>query len=303
MQLFLCVVEKHFICYIIVMEVIRAKVLGYCMGVRRAVEAAGDALTQNAGIKKVYTLGPLIHNQTALDVLKKKGLEILPESDADKADEDSVVIIRAHGVPPEVTRRLQERGCKVINATCTRVMASQKIAALYAAKGAVVILAGDRNHGEVTGIAGYAGSHFVLVQNRTEASALNLQYADAAVLLSQTTFSPAEFEAIAGILRKKCPSIGVMNTICPATKERQTALRKLCPQVNGMLVIGGRNSANTARLLLTARNLCVSADLIETAGEIPEKYFAMRKVGITAGASTPDEVINEVEQKLLESNL
>jgi 4-hydroxy-3-methylbut-2-en-1-yl diphosphate reductase len=299
----LCVVEKYFICYIVFMEVIRAEVLGYCIGVRRAVEAAADALTQNADKKKVYTLGPLIHNQTALDVLKKKGLEILPENDTEKADKDSVVIIRAHGVPPEITGRLEELGCEVINATCTRVTASQNIAAQYAAKSAIVILAGDRNHGEVTGIAGYAGSHFVLVQNRIDASALNLKHTDTAVLLSQTTFSPAEFEAIADILRTKCPTIDVMNTICPATKERQKALRKLCPQVNGVLVIGGRNSANTARLLLTAQTLCVCADLIETAGEIPDRYFAMQKVGITAGASTPDEVINEVEQKLLERNL
>ncbi|MCK9170628.1 MAG: 4-hydroxy-3-methylbut-2-enyl diphosphate reductase [Treponema sp.] len=285
------------------MEVIRAKVLGYCMGVRRAVETAGDALLQNTDKKKVYTLGPLIHNQTALDALKRRGLEILPEGDVDKADKDSVVIIRAHGVPPEVIERLEDRGCSIINATCTRVTASQKIAAQYAVKGAVVILAGDRNHGEVTGIAGYAGSHFALVQNRADAKALDLKNTDTAVLLSQTTFSPVEFEAIAGILKKKCHLIDVMNTICPATKERQKALRKLCPQVNGVLVIGGRNSANTSRLLLAAKKLCAHADLIETAGEIPAEYFAMQKVGITAGASTPDEVINEVEQKLLEKNL
>lgn len=281
------------------MEVIRAEVLGYCMGVRRAVEAAVDALLQNKD-KKVYTLGPLIHNQTALAALGKQGLRVLSESDADKAEEGSVVLIRAHGVPPSVVRLLEQRGCKVIDATCTRVTASQKIAALYAQKGCRIILAGDSNHGEVTGIAGYAGPGFVLLRNRQDAEKLDLQSDDPAVLLSQTTFSPVEFEAIADILKKKCPSIQVMNTICPATRKRQEALRKLCPQVDGVLIVGGRNSANTTRLLLSARKLCVHADLIETAEEIPEKYFTMRKVGITAGASTPDEVINEVERKLLE---
>ncbi len=281
------------------MEVIRAEVLGYCMGVRRAVEAAGDALTQNKN-KKVYTLGPLIHNQTALDALAKRGLGILAENDADKAEKDSVVLIRAHGVPPAVTGQLAACGCRVVDATCTRVTASQKIAAQYAEKGAIVILAGDRNHGEVTGIAGYAGPRFVLVRNRDDAAALDLKGGDQVALLAQTTFSPEEFEAIADVLRKKCPSIHVVNTICPATKERQEALQKLCPQVDGVLVIGGRNSANTKRLLLTAQKLCTHADLIETAEEIPEKYFAMKKVGITAGASTPGEVINEVEKRLLE---
>lgn len=269
------------------------------MGVRRAMEAAVDALVRNKD-KKVYTLGPLIHNQTALAGLEKQGLGILAETDVDKVEKGSVVLIRAHGVPPEVNRLLELRGCIVIDTTCTRVMASQKIAAQYAGKGAAVILAGDRNHGEVTGIAGYAGSYFVLVQNRDDAAALALKYDDTAVLLSQTTFSPVEFDAIAGILRKKCPSISVMNTICPATKKRQDALLKLCSQSDGVLVIGGRNSANTKRLLLCAQQLSAHADLIETADEIPEKYFAMKKVGITAGASTPDEVINEIEKKLLE---
>lgn len=281
------------------MEVIRAEVLGYCMGVKRAVETAGDALTQNKD-KKVYTLGPLIHNPTALDALAKRGLGVLAENDAEKAETGSVVIIRAHGVPPSVTGQLTARGCRVVDATCTRVTASQKIAAQYAGKGAVVILAGDRNHGEVTGIAGYAGPRFVLVRNRDDASSLDLKDSEPAVLLSQTTFSPAEFAAIAAVLRNKCPSIHVVNTICPATKERQEALQKLCPQVDGVLVIGGRNSANTKRLLLTAQKLCAHADLIETAEEIPEKYFAMKKVGITAGASTPGEVIDEVEKRLLE---
>ena len=279
------------------MIVVRAEVLGYCMGVRRAVEAASDALEKNTG-KKVYTLGPLIHNQTALAVLAEKGLFILHEDDACSAENDCIVIIRAHGVPPSVITALKKQNCTVVDATCPRVTASQKIAAEYAEKEYAVILAGDSNHGEVTGIAGYAGFRFILVRNRIDADALELQYDTNAVLLSQTTFSPVEFEAIAGILKCKCPSLKVMNTICPATKERQEALKRMCPLVDGVLVIGGRNSANTKRLLLTAQNVCRNADLIETA----DKYFLMNKVGITAGASTPDEVINKVEKVLQESS-
>lgn len=283
------------------MIVVRAEVLGYCMGVRRAVEAAADALERNTG-KKVYTLGPLIHNQTALAALAEKGLRILYEDDADRVEDDCIVIIRAHGVPPSVTDTLKKHNCTIVDATCPRVTASQRIAAEYAGKDYTVILAGDSNHGEVTGIAGYAGPRFILVQNRIDAGLLRLQSNTDAVLLSQTTFSPVEFEAIAGILKNKCPSIKVMNTICPATKERQEALKRMCPLVDGVLVIGGRNSANTKRLLFTAQNVCGNADLIETAEEIPEKYFLMNRVGITAGASTPDEVINKVEKVLQESS-
>jgi 4-hydroxy-3-methylbut-2-en-1-yl diphosphate reductase len=281
------------------MIVVRAEVLGYCMGVRRAVEAASDALAKNTG-KKVYTLGPLIHNQTALTALSEKGLCILNEDDAGRAEKDCIVIIRAHGVPPSVTDTLKKHNCTVIDATCPRVKASQKIAAEYAEREYTVILAGDSNHGEVTGIAGYAGSRFILVQNRQDAAALRLPEDTDAVLLSQTTFSPVEFEVIADILKNKWPSIKVMATICPATKERQEALKKMCPLVDGVLVIGGRNSANTKRLLFTAQNLCGNADLIETAEEIPGKYFLMSRVGITAGASTPDEVVNKVEKVLQE---
>src|SRR5574344_979340 len=281
------------------MKVIRAEVIGYCEGVRRAVEAAEHALETYRDCS-VYTLGPLIHNQTALDALGKKGLRVLAEKDIASAENGSVVIIRAHGVPPETVRLLEERGCTVINATCTRVTASQNIAAAYAQKGYSVILAGDSNHGEVTGIAGYAGPRFMLVQDRVEAESIHIDRDEKAVLLSQTTFSPAEFDAISAVLCKKNKTTTVMNTICPATRERQDALKKLCPLTDGVLVIGGRNSANTKRLLLTAQQLCVKAALIETAEEIPEVFFTFDTVGLTAGASTPDSVIDDVERRLSE---
>lgn len=303
------------------MKIIRAKILGYCMGVRRAVELAENALAVNA---KVFSLGPLIHNEAALSDLEKRGLFVLKENQIDDviSGVSSVsevppvirVVIRAHGVPPKTEKLLTERGFELVDATCPLVKRSQKIAAEYAEKGWTVILAGDRNHGEVTGIAGYAGDNFVLVQNADEAKefvgagktvgvkndALPTSPAASlsAVLLAQTTFSKTEFEKIENILRKKYETFRVVNTICPATKERQNALTELAPLVDGILVIGGKNSANTSRLFTSAKKLCVRAALVENADDIPDDFFSLERVGITAGASTPDSVICAVEQKL-----
>lgn len=279
------------------MTVILADVLGYCMGVRRAVESAIASIDK---ANDVYTLGPLIHNKTALNSLENKGLKVLNENKAEDAKIGSTVIIRAHGVPPSVNEILKKRECTIINATCPRVTASQKNAARYASMNYTVILAGDSNHGEVIGIAGYSGNKFYLVQDSEDAKKL-IPPEDAdenAILLSQTTFSPQEFEKIAEIIKEKYKNLKVMNTICPATKERQDSLLRLCPLVEGVLVVGGKNSANTKRLLQTAKENCSKAALIETADEIPEDFFKLQIVGITAGASTPDSAIEEVKNAL-----
>ena len=283
------------------MIVKRADILGYCMGVRRAVEAAEQAVRENPG-KKVYTLGPLIHNDSALEALKKLGIQVLSESGNELPPEpaDSVVVIRAHGVPPEILHKFEKNGCKVVNATCPRVLSSQKRAAEYAKKGYTVILAGDVNHGEISGISGYVrenNADCLVVQNEEEAKKVNLKN-EKVVLLSQTTISQAEYDKIAGALCHKIPGIIICNTICPATQERQSALVKLCSDVDGVLVVGGRHSANTKRLHNTALYLNVKSELIENASEIPSYFFKLARVGISAGASTPDFVIDDVEKAL-----
>ena len=161
-----------------------------------------------------------------------------------------------------------------------------------------IVLAGDKNHGEVTGIAGYAGDKFILVENSIEVSDLKIPSDEKVILLSQTTYSPVEFNKIANIIEEKYQNSKIMNTICPATKERQDALIKLCPIVDGIVVVGGKNSANTKRLLQTALKYCKNAILIERAEEIPSEFLSLNTVGITAGASTPDSVIQEVKSYL-----
>ena len=293
------------------MDILRAKVLGYCMGVRRAMETAEECLSKYND-KKVFTFGPLIHNKEALLPLEKKGLGIIEEKDIESIDEKNppVVIIRAHGISPFILEKLQKKNCLIVDATCPLVVANQKKAASYAKESYQVILAGDKNHGEVVGIAGFAeyeksGSCF-LVENEADAIRLvaNLsenQRNGKLIFLCQTTFSSKEFDKIAAVLQNAKPDTVILKTICNATNQRQEALLDLCKQVDGVIVVGGKNSANTQRLYLSAKANCKNACHIENASEIPELFFNLEKIGITAGASTPDEVIEDVE-KILKEN-
>ena len=285
------------------MKIIRASVLGFCFGVRRAVELAEKALAENPE-KIVYSLGPLIHNENALRALEAKGLHIVQEDEVNKIKEGSVVIIRAHGVAPSVTDALEKRGCKIIDATCPRVKASQKMVERYSSENDYVVLTGDRNHGEVIGSAGYAGENFSQLQDYTESQSFNISDSDSknVILLCQSHQSPTEFDKIETLFRSKFRNIAVMNTICPATNERQQALLELCSQVDGVLVVGGKNSANTKRLYQTAAANCKYAAHIQSAADIPQEFKTLSKIGITAGASTPDSIIEEVENALKEIN-
>jgi 4-hydroxy-3-methylbut-2-enyl diphosphate reductase len=289
------------------MKIIRAKVLGFCFGVRRAVDLASGALEEMGSLslskgpsEKVYSLGPLIHNEAALADLEARGLCTVQESQINTIPDGATVIIRAHGVAPQVTAALEEKGCKIIDATCPRVKASQKMVERYTSASDYVIITGDKNHGEMIGIAGFAGRNFVQIQNADEAAALDIPGSDKinVILMSQTTYSIKEFQKIQEILTAKFKNITVMNTICPATSERQTALQELCSQVEGVLVIGGKSSANTRRLYQIAAENCRHAAHIQTAADIPQEFFKLQSVGITAGASTPDNIIEEVERIL-----
>ncbi len=285
------------------MEIVRASVLGFCFGVRRAVELAEKALSENKD-KTVYSLGPLIHNENALRALSEKGLLTVDEDRVGEIPPESVVIIRAHGVAPSVTDVLESKNCKIIDATCPRVKASQKMVERYSNENDYVVLTGDRNHGEVIGIAGYAGENFSQLQDYTEAESFNIPDSDNKniILLSQTTYSPKEFEKIETLFRNKFRNLAVMNTICPATNERQQALLELCSKVDGVIVIGGKNSANTKRLYQTAAANCKHAVHIQNASEIPAEFRNLSKIGLTAGASTPDSIIDDVESTLLSAH-
>jgi len=288
-------------------QVKRAKVLGYCMGVRRAVEAVYRALAKYPD-KTVYTYGPLIHNPVTIRLLEAKGVRIVNPDEELKSQiiPDSPIIIRAHGIAPQKRQELIGCGAIIIDATCPRVIASQLRAAQYSQKGYTVILAGDKNHGELIGIKGYAlsvpNSQCITVQTAAEAE--KLQYDGApTVLIAQTTIKREEYRAIAEILNSKIPDLTILETICPATDERQEALLKLVEEVDAILVIGGGNSANTRRLLQTAIDSDKPAWLAESADDIPQDVYQYGTIGLAAGASTPDSSIDAIEKQLLDKPL
>lgn len=281
------------------MKIIRADIIGFCFGVRRAVEMANSALDENPGVK-VYSLGPLIHNETTLKKLSDKGLIIVDETDCDSIEDGSFVIIRAHGVAPAIMEKLASKKCKIFDATCPRVKNSQKIVERNKTEKDYIIFTGDKNHGEVKSIEGYADKNFILLQNSAETDffAGVAPSGKKVLLISQTTFSTKEFSKITNILKAKYSDLEVQNTICPATQERQEALMELCSKVEGVLVIGGKKSANTNRLYQIAQDNCKKAAFIQTAEDIPDDFYTLNSVGLTAGASTPDELIDEVESRL-----
>lgn len=278
------------------MKVIKSEIMGFCFGVRRAVDLVKNALLENQ-LKKVYSLGPLIHNDFVLESLKKQGLVIAEENEIQNIPNESVVVIRAHGVSPDVIEFLIKKNCLIIDATCPRVKSSQKI--VEKNEDSTIYLTGDSNHGEVKGIAGYSKKDFHLIKNEEDASKVEFENNEKSILLSQTTFSKKEYEKIQKILMEKNPEIKVYNTICSATKERQDSLVELCQNVEAVVVIGGKNSANTIRLYQIAKDNCKNVFHIESENELPKEVFDFETVGITAGASTPDELINAIENKLV----
>lgn len=295
------------------MKIIRADILGFCSGVRRAVSSANEALNTNNEENKgnVYSFGALIHNPTVLKDYEKRGLNVLSENNIHRLKPNDKVLIRAHGVSPEIEQRIREQGCEIINATCPLVTQSQKKAAKFAEQNYNIIFAGDKNHAEVIGIEGCANesykknnftSNFLLVRDVKELENLfvckKIDFSRKTVLLSQTTFSIPIFDKIKDALKEKIPDADIVSSICPATHERQAALEELCKKVEGILVIGGKTSANTSRLFATAQKFCKNTALIETKDEIPQLFYKLGTVGITAGASTPDDVIESVEKAL-----
>jgi 4-hydroxy-3-methylbut-2-enyl diphosphate reductase len=277
----------------------KARVLGYCMGVRRAVEMAYREAREAPG--RVYTVGPLIHNPQVLEDLRSRGVEALERDRLPPDLRGAVVIIRAHGISPALEAELGSRGARIADATCPKVKASQLKARALSGAGYRVFIAGEREHGEVAGIRGYApGSMVVASPAEAEEAARSLRTGHPAVkaaLIGQTTISPEEYAAIGAAIGKSLDP-EIVDTICGATRERQEALRELCAQVEAVVIAGGRGSSNTRRLLEIARSLGKPCWLVESAADLPAEAAAFRTLGLSAGASTPDAVIREIENAL-----
>jgi 4-hydroxy-3-methylbut-2-enyl diphosphate reductase len=249
-------------------------------------------------------MGPLIHNPQVLEDLRKRGVEALDEAALPDALRGSTVIIRAHGIKPELEAALVRRGAVIQDATCPKVKASQMKARALSDAGFRLFLAGEKHHGEVIGIQGYAPACVIVANSEEagEAAAALAREPDARLktaLIAQTTLSPEEYRAIGEGITRHLPQTEIIDTICPATRDRQDSLKSLCTKVEAVVIAGGRESANTRRLLAIAEACGKPAVLVETARALPPAFAAYAAVGLTAGASTPDEVIAFIELALM----
>ncbi|MHB8124176.1 MAG: bifunctional 4-hydroxy-3-methylbut-2-enyl diphosphate reductase/30S ribosomal protein S1 [Desulfitobacteriaceae bacterium] len=275
------------------MKVIRAAKSGFCFGVKRAI----DMSERTAKTSKTVSLGPLIHNQQVVERLAKQGICVV--NSVEEVDSTQTMIIRSHGVAPSVYAGLAERGVAVVDATCPFVQKAQRLAAESANNGQIIVI-GDKHHPEVQGILGWAGEQAIPIEKIEEARDLP-NYLSLAVL-AQTTQKEDDFLEIVEELRKHTDQLTVHNTICNATHERQDSARELAGKVKVMIVVGGRNSANTRKLAAICAEKTPTY-LIETAVELQKIWFVgAYTAGLTAGASTPDWIIEEVYNKMSEIN-
>ena len=271
------------------MEVILADDYGFCYGVKRAIKTAKDNIDLS---KKVCTLGPIIHNPQMVKSLADEGIGIVESVDE---MENGKIIIRSHGVGPSIYDAIKAKGLELADATCPHVKKAQMSAKSLADEGFKVIIIGEQEHPEVKSIKEWAGENSLVLD--TEEKARNVAFVPRLGIVAQTTFSAEAFTKIVSILIEKSYDIRILRTICTATDKRQSAAIKLAKDVDMMLVIGGRNSANTTRLAQLCTAHCVTYH-IETVDELQDEWFNnIKKIGITAGASTPDWIIKEVYEK------
>lgn len=272
-----------------VLEIITAEEAGFCFGVKRAIDLVQDAVKNNDD-KNVYTLGPLIHNPQVVEDLKEKGVNLVDSVDD---IEEGVLVIRTHGVEPDVLKRANEKGIDIINATCPFVKNAHIYAKELVDNNYQTFIFGDKNHPEVKGIYGHTNDSGIIIESTEDLNKMKLK--DNVGLVAQTTQSYEEYLEIIEYILPKVKELKVYNTICNTTGNRQEEAKKLAKKVDVMLVVGGHNSANTQRLAEICAETNTPTFHIETVDELNwDKISNANKIGLTAGASTPDWIIKEV---------
>ena len=275
------------------MEVIVAKTAGFCFGVKRAVEQVYEQIEK--ADRPVYTFGPIIHNEQVVEDLAQKGVRVIDTEEELEAVRDAIVIIRSHGVGKHIYDLLERNGVTVVDATCPFVKKIHRIVQEQQAAGRRVIIVGNPEHPEVQGIRGWGNEGTLVVETADQIENLPVSTKDKLCIVAQTTFNYNKFQDLVEKFEKKGYDILVLNTICNATQERQVEAKRIASEVDAMIVIGGRNSSNTQKLYEICRKECKNTYCIQTLGDFnPECVNSVRSVGITAGASTPNQIIEEV---------
>ena len=274
-------------------EVTVAKSAGFCFGVKRAVEIAYAEAAKGG---RVYTLGPLIHNEQVVADMEHKGVKVIEDIDSVEEGEDVTIVIRSHGISKETAMKLKEKNVNIADATCPFVSKIHHIVEEKYNEGFHIIVTGDAKHPEVQGVCGWCGGSADVIGSVEEARKYSHNKDKKLCVVSQTTFNYKKFQDIVDILSKKSYDILVMNTICNATEERQTEAGTIARQSDAMLVIGGKHSSNTQKLFEICKGACPDTYFIQTLDDLDlKKLQSFRSVGITAGASTPNNIIKEVQ--------
>jgi (E)-4-hydroxy-3-methyl-but-2-enyl pyrophosphate reductase len=269
-------------------KVVLASTAGFCIGVKRALELVLKAINENQA--KIYTYGPLIHNPQVLELLRERGITILNPGEEVPP---GLVVIRAHGIPPQERRLLEQGGGPIIDATCPRVAKVQAIIRRWAAKGSATLIVGDADHPEVRGLMGYTEGRGYVVS--TSQDVADLPDLNELIVVAQTTQSESLFKARVQEITARFPQVRIFNTICDATASRQAEVQELASQAEALVVVGGRNSGNTQRLVEISQATGVPTYHVETEQELNlVEISRYQTVGVTAGASTPNWLIDNV---------
>ena len=273
------------------MKVIVAKTAGFCFGVEKAVEK----VYENVGKESLYTYGPIIHNEEVVKDLEKKGVQVINGIDGIDDITNGTVVIRSHGVSEDVYDKLKSKGLDIVDATCPFVQKIHRIVSKESMEGRTIVIIGNEGHPEVEGIKGWAHSDTYVIGNSEDAENLSLKQGEKVCIVSQTTFNFKKFKDLVEIIQKKGYDIKCLNTICNATEERQREAREIASKVDTMIVIGGKHSSNTQKLVEICKSECKDTYYIQTLGDLDLSMLGSgSSVGITAGASTPKKIIEEV---------
>lgn len=277
------------------MEVKLAKTAGFCFGVKRAVETVYEQAAQPEQLP-IYTFGPIIHNEEVTADLEKKGVRIIHSEEELRKLEKGTLIIRSHGVGEHIYKMAEEQNLHLVDATCPFVKKIHKIVKEASDKGDYIIIIGSKEHPEVQGICGWCHGEYCVISTEEEARALSIPKEKKVTVVSQTTFNLVKFKYLVAVLEKICYNLYIVNTICNATQERQAEAREIASSVDAMIVIGGKNSSNTQKLYEICKKECGNTYYIQTLKDLSAQNFqTVCTVGITAGASTPKHIIEEVQ--------
>ena len=279
-------------------NIILAKSAGFCFGVKRAVETVYKETEK--GHTPIYTFGPIIHNEEVVSDLEKRGVTVIHSAEELENMPRGTVIIRSHGVARKIYEEIEELGCKIVDATCPFVLKIHRLAERYSADGCHIVIIGNETHPEVEGIKGWADrSETTVIGTKEEAENFFVSSGKKVCIVSQTTFNYNKFQELVEIIRKKGYDIIVLNTICNATEERQTEARRIAKETDAMIVIGGKASSNTQKLFEICKKECENTYYIQTIQDLDlSRLKSIDSVGITAGASTPNNIIEEVQKNV-----